>query len=311
MENIIKILNQYNYKELLLIAKRLNIKNINNSNEKLIFMIALTEYRMLANSNLTINNKVLDNCLKNYEIKNLIGTGSYSWVYELIKDYKKYAVKIMDLDEIGTDYFLKEKQIIEQLDKLNIGPKLILSEICKEINMGIIITEKWDYDLQVIDDIYVNHKIDDIKSKITFYNDELKNIKKKEKKLEIEEQLKILKTELLNKCIISQKLDKKLDKNLIDRLKSQIKTIHNLGYIHLDIKPDNILIKIKDNKIVDITLTDFGSIKKKSELTLDDVKIWFRYHNVINPNFYEKLSFQDLQKNPELFDYSLLDKLNV
>jgi len=43
------------------------------------------------------------------------------------------------------------------------------------------------------------------------------------------------------------------------KIKNQIQTIHKCGYLHLDIKSDNILVKLdQNNEIIDITITDFG-----------------------------------------------------
>ena len=50
-----------------------------------------------------------------------------------------------------------------------------------------------------------------------------------------------------------------LTTRLWSKLKSQLSTIHQLGYLHLDIKLDNVLIKVDDkNQIKDVTLNDFG-----------------------------------------------------
>ena len=90
-------------------------------------------------------------------------------------------------------------------------------------------------------------------------------------------------------------------------MRNQIKKIHELGYIHYDITPANILIK-KDSqgKIIDIALTDFGLTRKKTDILNVDQKQHYNFHKNNNPEFYEQVSFDLIQKYPILYDYSFL-----
>ena len=52
-----------------------------------------------------------------------------------------------------------------------------------------------------------------------------------------------------------------LSHRLRDKLKKQVHTLHELGYVHLDLRTDNVLVRVhhtETGKLVDLTLTDFG-----------------------------------------------------
>jgi serine/threonine protein kinase len=53
-------------------------------------------------------------------------------------------------------------------------------------------------------------------------------------------------------------LDEIIVRRIICILLDVLKTIHTAGVIHRDLKPDNIMIKLKNNKIIDLKLIDFG-----------------------------------------------------
>ena len=69
--------------------------------------------------------------------------------------------------------------------------------------------------------------------------------------------------------IILEKWDGELDKNvcinieLINKLQTQVKDLHDMGYIHADIMEKNVLVKKEGKEIIDITLTDFGLTYEK------------------------------------------------
>lgn len=106
-------------------------------------------------------------------------------------------------------------------------------------------------------------------------------------------------------------------KELINKLQQQIDTINNLGYVHGDILPKNILVK-KDSKgkIIDITLTDFGTVNtvkqwKKDEKNYGYLETFYEYHtNSQNvTKFYYKdnrIKLADVIENPMYLDKSLM-----
>ncbi len=56
-------------------------------------------------------------------------------------------------------------------------------------------------------------------------------------------------------------LNDTLSHQLRDKLKKQLHTLHALGYVHLDLRTDNVLVRVhpvETEKLVDVTLTDFG-----------------------------------------------------
>ena len=104
----------------------------------------------------------------------------------------------------------------------------------------------------------------------------------------------------------------KLDINLIEKFINQIETIHKLGYIHYDIKPQNVLIKYNlYKKIIDITIIDYGLTRKIVDVSKEPLKVFYEYHSEYAPDFYVQLNFSDIEKNPCLIDYGLLYQIEV
>ena len=103
-------------------------------------------------------------------------------------------------------------------------------------------------------------------------------------------------------------------KSAVDKLRNQINWFHNNGYVHGDIYPKNVLVKLDmNNVIIDVTLADFGLAdlvrNYKNGDTPVSLQTLINYHKY-NPNFYY---FNDLQisdaeviKNPMHLDEALL-----
>ena len=51
-----------------------------------------------------------------------------------------------------------------------------------------------------------------------------------------------------------------MQRTLLNRLLSTIQFIHMLRYVHTDLKPENLGIKMKDDKIVNIEIIDIGAM---------------------------------------------------
>nr|QBK87332.1 MAG: putative serine/threonine protein kinase [Marseillevirus LCMAC201] len=109
----------------------------------------------------------------------------------------------------------------------------------------------------------------------------------------------------------------KLSKHLLDKLENEIKKIHDLGYVHLDIFAKNILYK-KDRKgnVIDVTLTDFGLIEKIAEFK--EMTGWFGSIYDYHQNMMDKLNYDKYYKEfipqlarvcPKLLDYDYLSYL--
>lgn len=101
----------------------------------------------------------------------------------------------------------------------------------------------------------------------------------------------------------------------INKLLTQIRTMHELGYVHGDVFARNILVKRNDNRdIVDVTLTDFGST--------DTIDGWKKQlSNEWGNNYYDKFSMADqtrkyftdntitvemLREDPRYLDFAFL-----
>jgi len=277
--NLKKDLNNYSEYDLKLIANYLHINNKLPIN-KLKLLIAKNQLFNINYSNLEYQVnipkrgivKINEKCLKGIEIKDFLGEGTTASVYKIIdknlNENKEYVVKIVNLDASKDDYnndkyqeiikekyinFNQEAEISSLISTINIGPKIYKYWTCNDINIGIIITEKWDSNLREFSDSY-----------------------------EYKERVSIL-------C----------NKNTLDKLKNKINQIHKLGYIHYDIKPENILIKLdsKDHKsIIDITITDFGLTKPIEYNDKEYIKVLYNYHKRKYPDFFKKISINDLEK---------------
>ena len=72
-------------------------------------------------------------------------------------------------------------------------------------------------------------------------------------------------------CLVTEMWDGELlptdclPNNLIDKLQTQIVKLHALGYLHTDIFLKNVLVKRRNNQIVDVTLNDFGTVRNIEE----------------------------------------------
>lgn len=227
------------------------------------------EFRDRDNINITLNS------FKHYHLKELIGSGTCGLVYSAINtlNSKFYAIKLQNLyvnkaDFINIDnYNIVRHNIYQEFDtevnitklfnSYNIGPKFYDTWINNDLEIGIIVTELWDSNLEYYD-------------------------------------LSIL------------------SENIIKKLRSQIELIHNIGYIHYDIKKQNILINFNDdNEIIDITITDYGLTEKINENPRVSFKIFYDYHYKYAPSFYSQLTVSDIEKIPILVDYGLLYEIEL
>lgn len=101
-------------------------------------------------------------------------------------------------------------------------------------------------------------------------------------------------------------------KKLIDKLEGQIKRMHDVvKLVHGDILPKNVLVKKQNGRIVDITLSDFGTVMTVDNWQGDNVKTFYAYHT--NPAFpssayfkKNKITLAQVQKNPMLLDKALI-----
>ncbi len=115
--------------------------------------------------------------------------------------------------------------------------------------------------------------------------------------------------------IKTEDLDTKI-KIFMECAKSMLQSLHNIhkvGYIHGDINPQNLLIDIKDNRILGVKLCDFAFCRKNNSTDRDYMSIanW-----IIPPEYYnlgiEKLSNAMDVYHAALVLYSILseEKLN-
>ena len=84
-------------------------------------------------------------CLKGYQIKQLLGKGTYGSVYNAcLDDDCTFAVKFMNTDtQTRKDTFFREGPVTKEFSENGIGPKYYGHWLCDN-NIGIIVTEQWD-----------------------------------------------------------------------------------------------------------------------------------------------------------------------
>lgn len=103
-------------------------------------------------------------------------------------------------------------------------------------------------------------------------------------------------------------LTKDENKEFLDKLRDQIRTIHNEGYVHLDIRPVNIFLKLDkldSSKIKDVTIADFGLMERKKDMEkiMEDpeydrlVKEWNEETEKIEKLMASRIEIEDRIKN--------------
>lgn len=107
-------------------------------------------------------------------------------------------------------------------------------------------------------------------------------------------------------------------RNLVRKLKTEIETLHGLGYVHGDILPKNILVKRDQRgRIIDATLSDFGTVDtpqnwKKSEKEFGWIETFYDYHindsHPFNFHYYKnnRISLSNVIDNPSHLDMDLI-----
>jgi len=111
-----------------------------------------------------------------------------------------------------------------------------------------------------------------------------------------------------------------LDEGILVKLCKEIKELHSLGYVHGDILEKNILIRKRENKIIDATLSDFGFVNTIHWWQTTDsfgregnaVETFYRYHikNGLGEYYVDNdIELKDVQQDPTYLDKALMWKL--
>lgn len=126
--------------------------------------------------------------------------------------------------------------------------------------------------------------------------------------------------------IVSEKWDGELppnvclDERILLKLCKEIKTLHELGYVHGDILEKNILIKKRKSKIIDATLSDFGFVNTIRWWQTTDkfgspgnaIETFYKYYKDSGLTDYFRdndITLADVQYNPTYLDKALMWKL--
>ena len=74
--------------------------------------------------------------------------------------------------------------------------------------------------------------------------------------------------------------------------------------------PKNILVKLEENTIIQMTITDFGLTDKKSHLITDEwINTLYKYHSDHYP--FMKYTRDDIKAQPELLDFQIFEIFNI
>jgi len=167
---------------------------------------------------------------KSFHILSKLGEGTYGTVYKINIDGTLYAIKIMPNDIKEGVKNLREIDIMSKLKHPNLVPAVqIITSLTDTSNIGIVMPLS-DTDLYKQMTIQYNH------------NYKKKNKQENNKQQENNTENVLNTTQLL--------------KILYD-ISQGVKYMHDNGYVHLDLKPNNILLNNNNNNITAL-ITDFG-----------------------------------------------------
>lgn len=106
------------------------------------------------------------------------------------------------------------------------------------------------------------------------------------------------------------KKDIYVSKNAIKELKHEIIKTHNLGYIHSDLMPKNILVELKENVITRMCVTDFGLTDKRKHMVNHEwINTLYKYHKEHYP--FMKQTISDVLVYPETLDLQIFELFNI
>lgn len=102
----------------------------------------------------------------------------------------------------------------------------------------------------------------------------------------------------------------KVKREAIRGLKYEVLKLHNLGYVHCDLMPKNILVKLEEDTITKMTITDFGLTDKRKHLNTDEwINTLYKYHTEHYP--FMKYTQDDIKAQPELLDFQIFEIFNI
>ena len=181
---------------------------------------------------LNVNDKI-----KKYTVNKILGEGSYSSVWEISLNEKKYAIKITKSDKSDEEIGNNEIKILKKLGKhphiINMEDSFIFKNSNNHAKHLCMVIDKMGCDLHILKRLFKYNNIDSEDSESDGSS--------------------------IVRCL-PHCLSKKITYQILDGLKH----MHNKNIIHTDIKLDNILIEksieqIKYNKDINIKICDFGT----------------------------------------------------
>lgn len=105
---------------------------------------------------------------------------------------------------------------------------------------------------------------------------------------------------------------------LVRKLEGQIRTLHENGYVHLDILPKNVLLmRGGAGEVSDVTLTDFGLAHDSPFPVYGEDKAWviimYNYHKDTFPEYFStnNITFNNVMGNISILDRGLIWMLDT
>lgn len=96
-----------------------------------------------------------------------------------------------------------------------------------------------------------------------------------------------------------------------NKIKDQIKILHQNGIVHLDIIDRNIFLMLKENEIIDATLGDMGTVQYIKDCSdTEEYFTLFNYHSLLNPVNMYKVTFSDVVREPRILDLTYFYCIN-
>ena len=181
---------------------------------------------------LNVNDKI-----KKYTVNKILGEGSYSSVWEISSNEKKYAIKITKADKSDEEIGHNEIKILKKLGKspyiINMEDSFVFKNSNNNNKHLCMVVDIMGCDLHILKRLFKYSNIDSEESESDGSS--------------------------IVRCL-PHCLTKKITYQILEGLKH----IHNKNIVHTDIKLDNILIensieKIKYNKDINIKICDFGT----------------------------------------------------
>jgi len=109
------------------------------------------------------------------------------------------------------------------------------------------------------------------------------------------------------------KMGETISHELVNKLQTQIQTLHTGGFLHLDVLPKNVLVmRNRGGRVKDLTLADFGLVERMPFPRGSMNHIWvqqlYNYHRGVLPQYFKRnhISVEDVIEDAGILDGGLV-----